>query len=477
MPVSEADCQAPRLLERADHPISRSKIASNALKVLYRLHRSGFKSYLVGGSVRDLLLRREPKDFDVGTDARPAQIRRLFRNSRIIGRRFRLAHIFFSEGIVEVATFRREPSPEEQKGGPDELLITSDNAFGSPRQDAFRRDFTINALFYDISNFSVIDYVGGIDDLEAQMVRCIGEPCTRFREDPVRMLRACEFAARLGFGIEQKTQEAILECREELDKASSARMTEELVQLLKCGHAGSAVQWMLDLGLVDVFIPEVHQMLSPRDDQMQDLHRMLPVVDSMIGEGALLSDAVVLAVLLLPKALLERLRIENRNRRPMRRAALEALVREISEPFLDRFSLSNAKAGGVIHAMLGFQRLCEPRWTPAQREHFARRRSFLDAMSLFEIMVRATGEGPTGAGALAAGERTRPGDVGREKERASPPSSPTPSSSTVPKPFTIATRERMIALTGANDLFDPIADFESLEEEIRGSAVFEPNQG
>jgi poly(A) polymerase len=195
------------------------------LKVLYRLHRSGYRAYLCGGSVRDLLMDRTPKDFDVATDAHPTEIRRLFRNSRIIGRRFRLVHIIFQDMIVEVSTFRREP--ERAAALPDvaeDLLITDDNTFGSPLQDARRRDFTINALFYNIADFSVIDYVSGLDDLQQKRVHIIGDPDVRFREDPVRMLRAVEFASRLDFEIEPETYDAIIRHRNEILKASPPRI-------------------------------------------------------------------------------------------------------------------------------------------------------------------------------------------------------------------------------------------------------------
>ncbi len=164
--------------------------------------------------------------------------------------------------MVEVSTFRRDPAPGEQNGAPGELLITSDNTFGSPREDAFRRDFTVNALFYDIADFSVIDYAGGIDDLHGRLVRAIGDPDVRFQEDPVRMVRACEFAARLGFTIEQESQLAIHRQRQVLRKASPARMTEELVQLMRCGHAGAALQWMMDLGLLEILLPEAYAMVA-----------------------------------------------------------------------------------------------------------------------------------------------------------------------------------------------------------------------
>src|SRR3954471_6785050 len=204
------------IIDRSDHPISRRRIPENVLKVLYRLHRSGYRAYLCGGSVRDLLMNREPKDFDIATDAHPAEIRRLFRNSRIIGRRFRLVHIIFQDQIVEVATFRREPERSSVDEENEDFLITDDNTFGSPLQDARRRDFTINALFYNIADFSVIDYVGGLRDMDEKRVRVIGDPDMRFREDPVRRMRAIEFAARLGFEIEAATYDSLLRHRNEI---------------------------------------------------------------------------------------------------------------------------------------------------------------------------------------------------------------------------------------------------------------------
>src|ERR671920_1916826 len=200
----------PVIVPRAEHPISRRDIDADALKVLYRLHESGYVAYLVGGSVRDLLLSRRPKDFDIGTSAHPYQIKKLFRNCWIIGRRFRLAHVKFGTKVIEVATFRRQVAAGEevvQDGVPapdpttpeGEHQIHRDNTFGTPEEDAFRRDFTINALFYDIATFSIIDYVGGLDDLRAGVVRAIGDPEVRLREDPVRMLRAISLAARLEF--------------------------------------------------------------------------------------------------------------------------------------------------------------------------------------------------------------------------------------------------------------------------------------
>jgi poly(A) polymerase len=405
--MSDPESDGPRILARADHPISRSLIDKNALKVLYRLHGAGYKAYLVGGGVRDLMLGRRPKDFDVATDARPAEIRRVFRNARIIGRRFRLAHVIFQGAVVEVSTFRRDPPRETgEEGG--ELLITSDNTFGTPREDAFRRDFTVNALFYNIADFTVIDYVGGIQDLERRLVRAIGEPDVRFQEDPVRMVRACEFAARLGFAIEQRTQEAIARQRKEVAKASPARMTEELVQLLRSGHAGAALQWMLDLGLLEVLLPEAYAMVAAGEKGIGEFAGILPVLDRMVTGGREVPDTGLLAALLLPQVLLRRHDIEAIDQRPMRRQALQAMAEEAIAPFFARLHLSNLKAQQVLQAIVGFNRLCEAGWKPVERVRFADRAYFDDALFLFEVLVEATGDGHQALAEWQAARARRP---------------------------------------------------------------------
>ena len=387
------DVIEPRVVPRPEHPISRTLVDRNALKVLYRLHEAGFRALLVGGSVRDLMLGRRPKDFDVATDARPNEIRRLFRNARIIGRRFRLAHVLFKEGVVEVSTFRREPEPDEQAGGPDDLLITSDNAFGTPRQDAFRRDFTINALFYDIADFSVLDYTGGLEDLEAGLIRAIGDPDVRFREDPVRMMRACELAGRLGFGMERGTQEALHRHRSEISRAAPARLAEELVQLLQCGRAGAALQWALDLGLLEVQLPEAYAMLAAGRRGLGDLGRILPVVDRMVASGRVYKDTVLLAALLLPSFLLRRYDSEVEARRTLSREDLATMVTVVSEGFLERFSLPKAKGHELRETLLSFADLCVVPRREGARRRAAAHPFFRQGLELFELLVEATGEG------------------------------------------------------------------------------------
>ena len=388
--MSEATPE-PRILARSEHPISRKDISPHALKVLYRLHQRGFKAHMVGGSVRDLMLGRRPKDFDVATDAGPQEIRRLFRNSRIIGRRFRLVHVVFEGEVVEVSTFRSAPEPGEANGaetGP----ITSDNTWGTAREDAFRRDFTINALFYDIEDFSVIDWVGGVEDLRRRVLRVIGDPDVRLQEDPVRMMRACEYAGRLGFGIDAATQEAIHRHRQKLELASPVRVTEEVLQLLRCGSAGAAVQWLLELGLLEVLLPEAYAMIG-RGPGGADFGRLLPTTDRQVVAGRPLSDATLLAVLLLPKLLQRRDDVEAIDQRPMSRAALRQLVDETVAPLAARLALSRARATQLTQALVAFQRLVEPGWKPRGRQQFAHRPYFDDALALFELMAEATGEG------------------------------------------------------------------------------------
>ncbi|HKD69285.1 MAG TPA: polynucleotide adenylyltransferase PcnB [Candidatus Binataceae bacterium] len=252
----------PRILERAEHPISRRNIDANVLKVLYRLINAGHVAYLVGGGVRDLMLERRPKDFDVGTSAHPQQVRDLFRNSRLIGRRFRLAHVFFGPQNVEVATFRRRSEIEPQDGDP---LIRQDNTFGTPEEDALRRDFTINSLFYDPRTFRVIDYVGGLPDLQARVIRTVSDPEVRMREDPVRMIRAIRFAAKLDFAIEPATRAAIRTHREDLLKASTPRLIEEIFRTFSAAPPARALVLMEELGLLDVALPFLSQHIRSGD--------------------------------------------------------------------------------------------------------------------------------------------------------------------------------------------------------------------
>src|SRR3989442_8706127 len=263
----------PRIIHRDAHPVSRRDIDSDALKVLYRLRQYEHVAYLVGGSVRALLLGRRPKDFDIGTSAHPYQVKKLFRNCWIIGRRFRLAHVKFGMKVIEVATFRRQVGPGEevvQDGVPapnpatpeGEHLIHHDNTFGTPEEDALRRDFTINALFYDIGTFSVIDYVDGLADLRNGLVRSIGDPDVRLREDPVPMIRAIALAARLDFTIEPMLVDAIRTHRREIAKSSQPRLLEEYYKILRAGSAERAFRGLAEVGLLEPISSELHKGAS-----------------------------------------------------------------------------------------------------------------------------------------------------------------------------------------------------------------------
>jgi poly(A) polymerase len=383
----------PRIRPRSEHPISRKRIDPDALKVLYRLSTAGYKAYLVGGSVRDLLLGRQPKDFDIGTDAHPQAIKRLFRNCRLIGRRFRLAHLLFANGkVVEVATFRRRP--EEAPSGSPELLMTSDNTFGTAREDALRRDFTINGLFYDISDFSVIDYVGGLDDLEAGLVRTIGDPTIRFREDPVRMMRGIEFASRLGFAITPDSYEAILECRKEILKSAPPRVTEELLQSLKGGHALPTFLLLREVGLLDALLPELAEVLREIDPDHPHgtghlFWALLDVLDAERRRGRVFDDAVLFSLLFLPIA-----------RARVREAApgaepdpglLGRLLEEIVPPAALRMSLPHAVTGRILQALGTVGRLSHRPDARVATKRIVFREGFGAALDLFQLVSMATG--------------------------------------------------------------------------------------
>jgi poly(A) polymerase len=299
----------PRIVPRDGHTLSRKDIDPDALKVLYRLRQFEYFAYLVGGSVRDLLLGRRPKDFDIGTSAHPYQVKKLFRNCWIIGRRFRLAHVKFGQKVIEVATFRRQVEPGEeivQDGVPapdpttpeGEHLIHRDNTFGTPEEDAFRRDFTVNALFYDIATFSVIDYVGGLDDLRARVVRSIGDPDVRLREDPVRMLRALALAARLDFTIEPTLLAAIRRHRHEIAKSSLPRLLEEYYKILRAGSAERAFRGLADVGLLEPISTELHQ--GATDALWQSLAALDAYRRQFESTPESLSNPILLGSLLVP---------------------------------------------------------------------------------------------------------------------------------------------------------------------------------
>ncbi|NNG14047.1 MAG: polynucleotide adenylyltransferase PcnB [Gammaproteobacteria bacterium] len=299
--TSSTSRPAPRIIPRAEHAISRSNISKEALKVLYGLKKAGHSAYLVGGAVRDLLLGREPKDFDVATDASPEQVRAAFRNCRLIGRRFRLAHIHFGREIIEVATFRAQLDAEaEGDVHMENGRIIRDNVYGSIEEDVWRRDFTINALYYDISDFSVVDYVGGYEDLQQGLLRLIGDPAARYHEDPVRMLRAVRFACKLGMRIEAETEAPMRELAPLLGDISPARLFEEVLKLF---HAGYALQTYEQLRHYDLFgqlFPMTERALAREENGFPNtlLAESLRSTDKRISEGKPVNPAFLFAAML-----------------------------------------------------------------------------------------------------------------------------------------------------------------------------------
>lgn len=293
----------PLIIPRANHPISRKNIDEEALKVLYRLHRHGFLAYLVGGSLRDLLLGKNPKDFDVATNAHPHEINALFKNSRIVGRRFRLVHIFFKGNkLIEVSTFRSRSEFEEVETEEGEIIRKE--SFGTPEEDALRRDITINGLFYDISDFSIIDYVGGVVDLERQLIRTIGDPDERFEQDPVRMIRVIRHAARTGFTIEDQTYQAILRHREKIRKCSPSRLRDEFLRELKEGVAKPSLHLMIQTGLLLSLFPDFERALGDRGFKVEKTREFLlslfNLVDQLAKTGRSISEPILFALFLIP---------------------------------------------------------------------------------------------------------------------------------------------------------------------------------
>ena len=288
----EPSVPEPRLIPRPEHNVSRKDVELEALKVLYRLHHAGYTAYLVGGSVRDLLLGKRPKDFDVVTDARPGELRKLFRNSRIIGRRFRLVQVFFRGGhIVEVSTFRRRSEFEEVQ----EATPTRDNTFGTPAEDAQRRDLTINGLFYNIADFSLVDYVGGLEDLKARRIRVIGDPAGRYVRDPVRMLRVLRHAARTGFEIESQTWKELLAKRDLIRTCVPARVRDEVLKDFRSAAARPFFKLMLESRLFYAIFPAWKGLGGPGERRLLELAGRL---DLLLQAGTSLSDSLLWAVFL-----------------------------------------------------------------------------------------------------------------------------------------------------------------------------------
>ena len=387
---------APTTIPRSEHTLSRRHIDNDALKVISRLQQYDFETYLVGGGVRDLLLNRRPKDFDLGTSAHPQQIKRLFRNCWIIGRRFRLAHIKFGEKTLEVATFRKQVPPEtdterqareaarerakrEAAAAGDSLsrtrrFIPRDNTFGTAEEDAFRRDFTINALFYDASTRSILDYVDGMRDIESRTIRSIGDPNERFIEDPVRMLRAVVLAARLDLSIDPAVSAAIRRHRGEIVHSSSARLVEELYKIARSGAAERVIRDLGDAGLLTFIAPELDRARSGA------LWKSLAALDRyrrrFDDSPATLGNAILLGCIVSPFAAIER---------PRRQAAHEPLAKRPLEVSLGLLPIARRDLERLRQILDLQRRLGAGQLSPRGKRVLMHRSAFADALTWMEI--------------------------------------------------------------------------------------------
>ncbi|MEE2612623.1 MAG: polynucleotide adenylyltransferase PcnB [Acidobacteriota bacterium] len=415
----------PATIPRSEHKLSRRHIDNDALKVIYRLQQNNFETYLVGGGVRDLLLDRRPKDFDLGTSAHPQQIKRLFRNCWIIGRRFRLAHIKFGRKTLEVATFRKQVPPEtdteraareaereraKQKATAagdrqtrTRRVIPRDNTFGTAEEDAFRRDFTINALFYDASTRSILDYVDGMRDIGRRTIRSIGDPNERFIEDPVRMLRAVVLAARLDLSIDPAVSTAIRRHRGEIVHSSPARLVEELYKIARSGASERIIRDLGDAGLLKFIAPELDRARS--DALWKSLGALDDYRRRFDDSPPTLGNAVLLGSIVAPFATIER---------PRRRAAQEPLAKRPLEVSLGLLPIARRDLERLRQILDLQHRLADGHMSPRARQAIMHRSAFAEALTWMEIhrqtpelVAQWRGE-VTGAPSSPDDEQTRP---------------------------------------------------------------------
>ena len=394
----------PRIIPRSEHSISRKQVSPNALRTLYRLHDNGFIAYLVGGCVRDLLLERTPKDFDIATDAAPGQIKRLFRNCRLIGRRFRLAHLHFQDEILEVSTFRAAVPPNETDTEESEHddrpprhlmdedgMVLRDNIFGTPEEDALRRDFTINALAYNIADASVIDYSTGLSDLDQRLIRPIGDPLVRFTEDPVRMVRAVRFAASHDLAIEPATWETLCALSSTISRAAPARLYEEMLKLFLLGSSRPVFTLLEASGLLAALFPWLGRWLDGNGDRRAILHTNLECIDRLQRSGLSPSPALFLAALFGPGLEEETL---TRNRDGISHPqALHAACAVFMEEFCKTVSVPG-RVGGQLRGILALQPSLH-RMPPRRPASLVARPDFADAMSYLCLIAKTRAENKT----------------------------------------------------------------------------------
>ncbi|AEI65981.1 polynucleotide adenylyltransferase PcnB [Corallococcus macrosporus] len=391
--------------------IDPDELDPDALKVVLRLHQHGHQAYMVGGCVRDLLLGRKPKDFDIATSATPNEVRGIFRNCRLIGRRFRLAHVYFKGGkIIEVSTFRANPTELEAaaNGGEDDgegedLLITHDNVFGTAQQDARRRDFTINGLFYDVAEGRVIDYVRGRRDLDERFIRTIGDPEVRMREDPVRILRAVRFAAKLELDIESRTYAAMEGAVEDLPRCAPARLLEETFRLIRGGVSAPALKLLDALDALKILLPPVNAYLKQHGKEGEKtFYAFAEALDRRVSAGEPLDDAILLAMLLIPISRSTGPEESQDGGRP----SVSQVVEDLLADFVQSARLPRRIAERCRMLLLAQRTLTGER--RRRSAAFKRHPLFSEALTVFEMTVEATGENREQLEAWKAGEVPQP---------------------------------------------------------------------
>ncbi|MFB1482078.1 polynucleotide adenylyltransferase PcnB [Corallococcus sp. RDP092CA] len=406
--ANEPELQAPTTTRTGEPAeIDPDEMDPDALKVVLRLHQHGHQAYLVGGCVRDLLLGRKPKDFDVATSAHPGEVRAIFRNCRLIGRRFRLAHVYFKGGkIVEVSTFRANPTELEPAAGAEEgqsgedLLITHDNVFGTAQQDARRRDFTINGLFYDASEGRVIDYVRGRRDLDERFIRTIGDPEIRMREDPVRILRAVRFAAKLDLDIESRTYAAMEGAVEDLPRCAPARLLEETFRLIRGGVSAPALKLLAALDALKILLPPVDAYLREHGKEgEQTFYAFAQALDRRVSAGEVLDDAILLATLLVP---ISRAQPPQEDAQDDGRASVSRVIEDLLAGFVESARLPRRIAERCRMLLLMQRTLSGER--RKKTGAFRRHPLFNEALAVYAMTVEATGEGREALEAWQAGE-------------------------------------------------------------------------
>lgn len=330
----------PTIIPRSEHLISRTAINPHALKVLYRLHNAGYGAYLVGGCVRDLLLQYPPKDFDIATNAKPEEVRKLFKNCRLIGKRFRLAHIVFGKEIIEVATFRtQQDQPTERQAKNQQGIIIRDNVYGSIEDDVWRRDFTINALYYNIADFSVVDYTGGMQDIQQRVLRIIGDPKQRFQEDPVRLLRAVRFLGKLNLIPSPEVEAALTQLNSSLQHVSPARIFQEVLKLFQEGATLATFKLLCKYQLLAPLFPQTAACLTQPETQKL-LEEALQNTDQRTQEGKTVSPAFLLTVFLWRPVLQQALAFQAQSFSPY--VALEKALQSILKSQAQQLSIPRA---------------------------------------------------------------------------------------------------------------------------------------